>query len=136
MVRRAERPEHLAHPVRQPRDLGGGARPEPSATVRARVERARSCQRRRGVGVGASCNARLPGQALEREGAVGAEARALLVSAADRLGLSARAFYRVLRVARTIADLEEDACVAAGHVAEALRYRPVPTRMAVPAAPP
>jgi magnesium chelatase family protein len=53
------------------------------------------------------------------------DARHLLVRAAERLTLSARAYHRVLRVARTIADLDGEATVAAGHVAEALRYRPV-----------
>jgi magnesium chelatase family protein len=53
------------------------------------------------------------------------EARALMVTAADRLRLSARAYHRVLRVARTIADLDAESAVNAAHVAEALRYRPV-----------
>jgi Predicted ATPase with chaperone activity len=49
----------------------------------------------------------------------------LLAAAAERLGFTARAYHRVLKVARTIADLDGEAVVAERHVAEALRYRPV-----------
>jgi magnesium chelatase family protein len=59
---------------------------------------------------------------------VDADARDLLASAAERSGLSARAYHRVLKVARTIADLDDAASVAWTHVAEALRYRPLELR--------
>lgn len=94
-----------------------------SATVRERVERARMRQRAR-YGDERGCNARAPGRWLESHGAIGPTARALLTDAGEKLNLSARAFHRVLRIARTIADLESSAAVDCPHVAEALGYRP------------
>jgi magnesium chelatase family protein len=60
---------------------------------------------------------------LERHAALGAKARELLVSASVRLGLSARGYDRVRRVARTLADLEGSASIEESHVAEAIQYR-------------
>ena len=96
---------------------------ERSAAIRERVELARRRQRQR-YGTDTACNARPPGRWLDAHGRLDASARALLESAADRLHLSARAFHRVLRVARTIADLEGSAGVSPAHVAEAIGYRP------------
>jgi predicted ATPase with chaperone activity len=61
---------------------------------------------------------------LERHGGLDRDARQLLVAGAGRLQLSARAFHRVLRVARTVADLDGETAVRAPHVAEAMGYRP------------
>ena len=96
---------------------------ERSAAIRERVEHARRRQRTR-YGTDTACNARAPGRWLDAHAGVDADARSLLESAAERLHLSARAFHRVLRVARTIADLEGSAGVASVHLAEALGYRP------------
>ena len=104
------------------RDLASGAPAEPSLRVRGRVEAARRQQRARGP-VGMACNAQVPGRWIERHGGLHGDARALLLRAADQLCLSARGYYRVLRVARTIADLGASDEVGAEHVAEALRYR-------------
>jgi len=73
---------------------------------------------------GVTCNAHASGRWLESHGAVASEARDLLGAAAERLSLSARGYHRVLKVARTIADLEGDDAVGVAAVAEALRYRP------------
>jgi magnesium chelatase family protein len=111
-----------AVPIRALRD--GGTR-EPSATVRGRVELARERQRRRYAGQrGVRCNAHTSGRALDAGGLFEAEARRVLEDAADRLNLSARGFHRVLKVARTIADLADRDVVGKADVAEALRYRP------------
>ncbi len=120
-----------------PRDLAHAPSTplERSATVRQRVIEARARQRARQPPADASTpNARLPTPWLERQGAVRADARSLLVTAAERLPLSARGFYRVLRVARTIADLEGERDVGPPHVAEALRFRATPdtARLACP----
>jgi magnesium chelatase family protein len=95
---------------------------ERSPSIRDRVEAARRRQRIRYRDD--TCNARAPGRWLDSHGGLERSARALLGGAAERLHLSARAFHRVLRVARTIADLEASEGIIAAHVAEALGYRP------------
>ncbi len=98
---------------------------DPSASIRARVDAARTRQRRRYQDTNDwQCNAHAGGRWLDRHGGVGREARSVLTGAADALRLSARAYHRVIKVARTIADLAGDEAVAPPHVAEALRYRP------------
>lgn len=94
---------------------------EPSAAVRPRVAaaRARAAARQGGP------NRDLDGAALDTHAAVDPAARAFLQAAAQRLGWSARAMHRCLRVARTIADLAASETVAVGHVAEAVQYRRV-----------
>ena len=113
---------HVAAPAVSLAELSNRARGEDSATIRARVESARARQRLRYGADG--CNARTPGRWLETHGGVEPEARRMLTSAGERLHLSARAFHRVLRVARTIADLDGERVVRSVHLGEALGYRP------------
>jgi magnesium chelatase family protein len=101
------------------RDIGGSAPAESSAAVRIRVEAARERQLKRSPGI---VNSRVRGRAILSQ--LDGKARSLLDSASESLALSARAYHRVARVARTIADLDAAAGVGARHVAEALRYRP------------
>jgi magnesium chelatase family protein len=107
------------------RDLSSTSNGDSSRCIRSRVERARATQRKRFTRKhGISCNAYAVGRWLDANTPVHAEARTLLQTASERLGLSARGYHRVLKVARTIADLEDSAEIAHTHIAEALRYRP------------
>ena len=108
-----------------PRDMHAAACGESSAVIRVRVEAARDRQRHRYASLsGVASNAQASGRWVDTHGRVDSQARDLLVTAAERLGLSARAFFRVLKVARTIADLDAVERVSTDHVAEALRSRP------------
>ncbi|MDB4906329.1 MAG: Mg chelatase, subunit ChlI [Gemmatimonadetes bacterium] len=104
--------------------LGSREPGESSASVRARVERARSRQRLRYRRLGIRSNAEAGGRWLDLNGGIQPDARGLLATAAEKLGLSARAYHRVMRVSRTIADLDDSEVVGTAHVGEALRYRP------------
>jgi magnesium chelatase family protein len=105
--------------------LGNGASRENSATVRARVEAARQIQSDRYAKMrGNVWNGSIAGRWLDRHGGMVTEARTLLATAAERLRISARGYHRILRVARTIADLDGVSRIETSHVAEALRYRP------------
>ncbi|PSF12317.1 ATP-dependent protease [Marinobacter fuscus] len=98
--------------------LGHGNAGESSAEVRARVLAARARQQARGA-----LNAELSGAALDTACALSDDSERLLGRAMERLGLSARAMHRVLRLARTLADLDGADSLASSHVMEALGYR-------------
>jgi magnesium chelatase family protein len=118
------------------RDLSGSSTGDPSVAVRERVERARTTQRKRfSKARGISCNAYASGRWLDAHTPVHSAARSLLQTAAERLSLSARGYHRVLKVARTIADLEGCGEINPAHIGEALRYRPMakPVVQAAPA---
>ena len=109
-------------PVRAP-DLRAGAEAEPSAAIRKRVAAARQLQTQRFARARITCNAHMTGRRIRRHCPLDGEGERLLEQAVTRLGLSARAYDRVLKVARTIADLEDAAAVALPHLAEAIQYR-------------
>lgn len=105
-------------------DLAAAGGGEPSAAVAARVVRARDIQRTRYAGLGPiAVNADAEGELLEAVVEPTASALALLAEVTRRFRLSARAYHRILRVARTIADLEDSPPVDKPHVAEAAAYR-------------
>ncbi len=103
--------------------LSSKAPGESSASVRARVNRARQFQAARYEGKGVFCNARLTPGLLSEACPVSDAGKQLLRQAFDRMGLSARAYDRILKVARTIADLDEAEVIEQRHLAEAVQYR-------------
>ncbi len=107
-------------------DLVLPAPKEGSAEVRARVAAARSIQQKRYAALGleaASTNAAAPSRVLEEVAALDRDGQALITGAAEKMQLTARGFHRVLKVARTIADLDGEAVIRRLHLAEALSYR-------------
>ena len=96
---------------------------ESSETIRTRVNAARERQRARYAGTGVHCNAQLTPGMMREYCPLTPEAQQLMAGAFDRLGLSARAHDRILKVARTIADLAGEERISHLHVAEAIQYR-------------
>lgn len=101
---------------------------EPSAAIRERVNRAREIQNQRFAGTGISCNARIPPAMLHEVCVASTQTLELLRTAFEKLGLSARAFDRVLKVSRTIADLDGSREIQPRHAAEAVQYRSLDRR--------
>ena len=104
-------------------DLDMPATGEASATIAKRVEAGRAVQSARFEGTEMRVNSDLEGGALEQLAAPDTDGKDLLLKVADRFGLSARGYHRVLRVARTIADLDHSKDVRKPHVAEAVGFR-------------
>ena len=98
-------------------------KPESSETVRQRVNAAREIQKRRFAGTEVSCNAYMTPSMVGRYCALDEAGDRLMKGAFDRLGLTGRSHDRILRMARTIADLEGAESISAAHLAEAIQYR-------------
>ena len=97
--------------------------PESSQQVRSRVNAARQVQQRRYEGTGVTCNAYMTPAMIGQYCRLDAAGEKLMQGAFDRLGLTGRSHDRILRMARTIADLEGEAQILPAHLAEAIQYR-------------
>ena len=116
---------HVEAPALGPAELRGSPSGESSAEVRRRVCAARARQLERFTGRGIFCNALMSPRELRRHCALDDDGERVLEAAIERLDLSARSYGRVLRIARTVADLSGEPRIRAGHVAEAVQYRAV-----------
>jgi magnesium chelatase family protein len=113
---------HIEVPAVPYQELAANADGTTSVSMREQVSRVRDIQKQR-FGTGARLNGRMSGRQLRKHCATDASGRALLQSAMEDLGLSARAHDRILRMARTIADLAGSADVKDDHISEAINYR-------------
>lgn len=110
------------------KEISASAPAESSATVRERVRRARELQQERYKQDGIYCNAALTGRLMKKYCALSPQATAVLHMAVDHMGMSMRAYSRVLKVARTIADLAGSNEISTEHIAEAIQYRELDTK--------
>jgi len=114
---------HIEVPSVKYRALSDKEQGETSAAVKERVNQARDLQKKRFGGNGVVCNARMTEKQIHEFCRIDEEAHKLIEMAIEKLGLSARAVNRILKVSRTIADLESDEAIKTSHVAEAIQYR-------------
>ena len=115
---------HIEVPRLRPDELTTPPAGEKSDTIRQRVEKARIIQRMRFAdSAGVFCNAQMSPRLLREYAPIGGEALTLLRAAIDQMNLSARAYDRIIKVARTIADLAADPQIGIAHIAEAVQYR-------------
>ncbi|MBQ1231109.1 MAG: YifB family Mg chelatase-like AAA ATPase [Clostridia bacterium] len=96
---------------------------ETSAQIRARVDKAREIQNARYKGTGITCNARLTPAMLEKFCVLSPDAENALKTVFDKMGMSGRAYDRILKVARTIADLDNSAVIETAHILQAIQFR-------------
>ena len=114
---------HCDVPAIRFRELSSDTEAEASGVIKKRVEAARTIQAGRFKGKKIFWNSRLPSRLIKRFCEIDASSAGLLESAVDRLGLSARAYTRILKVSRTIADLEAEEKIRPHHISEAIQYR-------------
>jgi magnesium chelatase family protein len=114
---------HIEVPAVPFKELSASADGTGSVTMRAQVQRARQAQRQRFGADGSRLNGRMTGRQLRKHCVLDAEGHNLLQTAMESLGLSARAHDRILRMARTVADLDGADEIRPGHLSEAIGYR-------------
>mgnify|MGYP005762514867 FL=1 len=104
-------------------ELSGASSEESSADIKKRVSAARDIQLERYKNDGVLFNSRLSAPLIDKYCVLDSEAKELLKAASDSLGLSARSYHKILKVSRTIADLEDSDVITSAHLSEALQYR-------------
>ena len=114
---------HVEVPAVRYKDLADQSDAETSADIRERMNRARALQSERLSRTKIHCNAQMNNRHIKKYCPIDGDSHRLLEAAIDKLGLSARAFNRILKIARTIADLEQAPDIAAHHVSETIQYR-------------
>jgi magnesium chelatase family protein len=120
---------HVEVPRVLHRDLADPVDGEPSDAIRSRVEAARQIQRERLTPFGLHCNAHMQARHIRKFCPLDEQGQRLLEMVTDRLGLSARSYARILKVARTTADLAGCEQIRQEHLAEAVQYRGLDRRM-------
>ncbi len=103
--------------------LSQNKKAESSASIKQRVDRARAVQNKRFAGTNITCNANITTDRLAEFCPLSTKAKLVFKASFEKLGLSARAYDRLLKVARTIADLDGSETIEAGHISEAVQYR-------------
>ena len=119
---------HVEVPAVKFKDLSDQSPGEPSADIRERVKAARERQKARFIGKALYGNAQMGPRLIKKYCSLDSESQGLLEQAMDYLGLSARAYHRILKISRTIADLEQADHIAPQHVSEAIQYRTLDRR--------
>lgn len=114
---------HIEVPAVKYRDLASHDPGEPSRDIKKRVDQARRIQLNRFKGMKIYCNAQMTNRHIKKFCQIDDGSQRLLETAIDKFGLSARAYTRILKVARTIADLEGGENIQATHLSEAIQYR-------------
>jgi len=104
-------------------EIASGAPEESSATVRERVQKARWIQEKRLASHHMHCNAQMDGRALQELCPLSVQSQKLLSMAVEKMGMSMRGYTRIVKVARTIADLSGEKEISPAHIAEAIQYR-------------
>lgn len=114
---------HIEVPAIKFKELSGSDNPEPSVEIRKRVKKARDIQLKRFQDEGIFANSHIGTKQLKKYCALDKEGQDLLKAAIEELGFSARAYDKILKVARTISDLDESELIQAEHISEAIQYR-------------
>ena len=120
---------HIEVPAIKFNEISSDKPAEPSSSIRERVTKARTIQYARFKNDGIYANAHMKPRHIRKYCKIDEDSLSLMEKAMNRLGLSARAYNRILKVARTIADIEGTEKIASEHISEAIQYRSLDRRM-------